>query len=91
MTLYTPATSLQLVGISSETAATVEVIVVPVGRHQCIKAIGQTLIVLNGSAWVTFGGEDFILRQGDSLTLSAHPIDACLSTLGAKSVMLEVR
>ncbi|MBZ0317238.1 MAG: hypothetical protein K8L91_12520 [Anaerolineae bacterium] len=89
MTLYIPA--LQLVGISSETAAKVEVIALPVGRHLSLKAHGQTLVVLNGSAWVSFDGADFILRRGESVTLNTSPLSACVSAVGDKPVMLEVR
>lgn len=89
MTLYTPA--LQLVGISSETAAKVEVIALPVGRHLSLKAYGQTLVVLNGSAWVSFDGADFILRRGESVTLHTSPLTACVSAVGDKPVMMEVR
>ncbi len=88
MTLYNP--TLQIVGISSETAAKVEVMALPAGRHLSLKANGQTLIVLSGSAWVTFKGEDFILRRGESLTLAGHAVDACISAVGNKPVMLEV-
>lgn len=41
-------------------------------ESHAIRAKNQVLQVISGVAWVSCGGEDFILNTGDAITLFPH-------------------
>ena len=51
-------------------------------RHQ------QTVEVLDGSAWVTMGGEDILLNAGDRLDLNAGHDFVLVSSVNRKLLVL---
>lgn len=50
----------------------------------------RRLRVLAGSAWITHGGADHILAQGQTISFRAGDGQALASALGAETLILEV-
>jgi mannose-6-phosphate isomerase-like protein (cupin superfamily) len=48
------------------------------------------LRILSGSAWVTFGGKDFLLESGEQLTLPKTRYGAVISAVGGDALLFEV-
>ena len=62
------------------------------GQNHVIKAREQVLQVVEGVAWVSNLGEDFVLRQGEAITLQRGGDHVALvSSLFGKSVRYSLR
>jgi hypothetical protein len=62
-------------------------------RGELIRAprAARRLSILSGTAWVSFGGEDFFLCRGESLSLGRSlPGPALVSALGESALFVEI-
>lgn len=50
----------------------------------------QSLVVSEGRAWIAFGGQDFVVNEGERLHLGVGRDRALISSLGGRPLCLEV-
>jgi hypothetical protein len=55
-----------------------------------LKSKAQTIRVVTGWAWVSYRGEDHVLKVGDEMTLAAGRNLAYISALGERPLTYEV-
>jgi hypothetical protein len=57
------------------------------GEAQSFARAGQTVQVVSGGAWVTFGGQDTIVLPGQQVVLEPGPDAAVVSALGTEPLV----
>ncbi len=50
----------------------------------------KKMSVLEGTAWVTMGGLDYVLIDGDCISVSGRKGDAIISALGEEGIVIEL-
>ena len=60
------------------------------GEIHRIQRREQFLHVINGQAWVSFDGQDFMVEAGATLRLEAGSYPAVISSLGQAKVVYEL-
>ncbi len=50
----------------------------------------KKMSVLEGTAWVTMGGLDYVLIDGDCISVSGRKGDAVISALGEEVIVIEL-
>ncbi|MBZ0316635.1 MAG: hypothetical protein K8L91_09470 [Anaerolineae bacterium] len=75
-----------LTSVKMESA--VELVELKPHRNAFIEANSQQLVVVDGVAWVTMNGEDYVVKAGDYclLTPGKDRFPVCVSPLGGKPV-----
>jgi len=60
------------------------------GEQLSLPSASRHLQVLSGRAWVSFGGEDYILGSGESLSVDQGRDKAIISAVGGEDLFFEV-
>jgi hypothetical protein len=60
------------------------------GEQLRLPGSSRNMLVLSGKAWVSFGGEDYILGSGDSLSVAEARDGAIISAVGEEDLFFEV-
>lgn len=60
------------------------------GETRHIKTDAQTIHIVSGQAWVSYEGEDHILKSGDLLAISKGDYAAVISPLGNHDLVYEL-
>lgn len=73
---------------TSEMELVVELVELKPHQNAFIEADSQQLVVIDGVAWVTMNGEDYVVKAGDYCVLapSKDRFPVCVSPLGGKPV-----
>ncbi|GIK63063.1 MAG: hypothetical protein BroJett018_08570 [Chloroflexota bacterium] len=73
---------------TSQMESVVELVELKPHRNAFIEANSQQLVVIDGAAWVTMNGEDYVVKAGDFCVLAPGKdrFPVCVSPLGGKPV-----
>lgn len=79
--------------INNATEIAVELVELKPRQSAYLEPEAQHLVVIDGVAWLTMDGKDYIVKAGESCALipNADGFPICISALGGKSVTYVIR
>lgn len=70
----------------AKASSATDTIHLPAGETHHIERAGQRLWVVSGTAWISYGGHDYIVGSGDSLAITRGMHPAIASALRGRAV-----
>jgi hypothetical protein len=64
--------------------------IVHTGKVGCHASVRQTIIVVAGTAWISVGGQDYVVQASGSLHLPCDPYPALISSVAGQRVIYQL-